>query len=157
MSYPYQAHQIQEILLQPKCLPEGSGIEVETSGKENRSGKFETRPMLIDGGYHDMRFLGKAPRLKDVKTYDASFLLANHRVRGIGYCEIVKRNFRFKKSIPKGWHLNVCDPNLPTNDPAQNIHHPLEDFSPKDFKEFTSEAAKMWNIDLGWEWEGGLL
>lgn len=95
--------------------------------------------------------------LDNPDTYDASFLLANQRVRGVGYAGVARNNFRLKQRIPKGWHLNVCDPNMPTNDPRWNIHRPLPDFQTTDFRDFINQTAKMWNIDLGWEWEGELL
>lgn len=157
MPYPYKPHQIQEILEAEKCLPSGDSVEIVNTGSEHKSGQFHTRPELIDGGFHDMRYLGKAPLLNDPKTYDASFLLANERVRGVGYNEIEKHNIRFKRRIAKGWHLNVCDPNLPTNDDKQNIHKPLEGFSPTDFRDFINKTAKFWKIDLGWEWETELI
>jgi hypothetical protein len=31
MKYPYQAHQIVEILDQAKCLPEGETVEIESA------------------------------------------------------------------------------------------------------------------------------
>jgi len=156
MSYTYKPHQIEEFLRLEKCLPPGDTLELE---KMSHGGgrHFETRPQLVDGPYVDMRYLGKAPELDNTETYDANFLLANQRVRGVGYDPTGKWNFRFKKRIPKGWHLNVCDPNLPTNDDAQNIHHPLPGFQTTDFRDFINQTAKLWNIDLGWEWEGGLL
>lgn len=48
-----------------------------------------------------MRYLGKAPELDNPETYDASFLMANQRVRGVGYEAIGRRRFRFKKSVPR--------------------------------------------------------
>jgi len=156
MTYQYKTHQIQDILSKEKCLTSDDTLELEQSGKSGKGRTFDTRPELIDGGYHHMRYLGKAPVLDDPTTYDTSFLLANHRVRGIGYNEIERQNFRFKKSIPRGWHLNVCDPNLPTNDDKQNIHQPLENFNPTDFHDFINQTSKIWKIDLGWEWEGEL-
>ena len=156
MSYPHPTHQIQEIISKPKCLPAGEAVELERCGKERKSMKFETRPHLIDGGFIDMRFLGSAPRLDQPETYDASFLIANQRVRGVGYNPIARENLRYKNRIPKGWHQNVCDPNLPTNDVRQNIHQPLAGFAPSDFQDFMSQTAKMWNIDLGFQWDGGL-
>jgi hypothetical protein len=156
MSYPHPSHQIQEILEQKKCLPPGAPVELARCGKERKSAKFETRPQLIDGGFIDMRYLGSAPRLDQPETYEAAFLLANQRVRGVGYNPLARENLRYKRRIPKGWHQNVCDPNLPTNDVRQNVHHPLPGFAPTDFQDFVSQTAKMWNIDLGWDWEGGL-
>jgi hypothetical protein len=156
MNYPYKLHQIEEILRMEKCLPPGDTLELEKMRNDGMGRHFDSRPQLVDGPFVDMRYLGKAPELDNPDTYDASFLLANQRVRGVGYNPIDRRNFRFKRRIPKGWHLNVCDPNLPTNDPEQNIHDPLEDFSTTDFRDFINQTAKIWKIDLGWEWEGEL-
>jgi hypothetical protein len=156
MAYPYKTHQIQEILNAEKCLPADDTVELQSVGNGGKGRAFETRPELTDGGFVDMRYLGKAPISDDYSSYDASFLIANQRVRGVGYHEIGQQRFRFKKRIPKGWHLNVCDPNLPTDDPKQNIHHPLPEFSVTDFHHFIQQTAKMWKIDLGWEWESDL-
>ena len=157
MSYLYRSHEIEEILQKDKCLPPGDTLELEKMSKGGGGRRFETRPHLLDGPFVDMRYLGKAPELDNPEGYDASFLLANQRVRGVGFEPIGRNNFRFKKRIPQGWHLNVCDPNLPTNDPERNIHHPLPDFKTTDFRDFISQTARMWKIDLGWDWEGGLL
>lgn len=156
MTYPYQPNRIQEILDSPKCLPEGDSGDWKKMGKGSSGSIFETRPQLIDGPFVDMRYVAKAPMPQSVTTYDANFLLANHRVRGIGHNEVGRHNFRFKRKIPKGWHLNICDPNLPTNDPKQNIHKPLPGFSPTDFHDFISKTAKLWKLDLGWSWKGDL-
>jgi hypothetical protein len=156
MTYPYKPHQIDEILQKDKCLPPGDKLELEKMSKGGIGRHFESRPQLVDGPFMDMRFVGKAPAFDKPETYDASFLLANQRVRGVGYDSIGRQNFRFKKRIPKGWHLNVCDPNLPSDVPKQNIHQPLPDFSTTDFRDFINQTAKMWKIDLGWEWEGEL-
>lgn len=151
MNYPHPTPQIQEILDKPKCLPPGGTVELKRSSSGGRA--FDTRPLLVDGPFVDLRYVGKAPVLDDPTSYDASLLLANQRVRGVGYHEIGRGNFRFKQRIPKGWHLNVCDPNLPTNDPAQNVHHPLPGFTVGDFHDFIGQTAAMWKIDLGWEWD----
>jgi hypothetical protein len=157
MRYPYKAHQIEEILQKEKCLAPGDKLELEKMSHGGKGRHFESRPQLVDGPFFDMRYVGKAPQLDNPETYDASFLLANQRVRGVGYHPIGRQNFRFKGRIPKGWHLNVCDPNLPTNDPKHNIHLPLPDFSTTEFRDFINQTAKMWKISLGWEWEGELL
>lgn len=156
MSYPYKPHQIEELLGKEKCLPAGDTLELEKLGKNGTGRHFETRPQLVDGPFVDMRYLGKAPELDNPETYDAAFLLANQRVQGVGYAGVARNNFRFKERISKGWHLNVCDPNLPTNEPLQNMHRALPDFQTTDFRDFIDQTAKMWNIDLGWEWEGEL-
>jgi hypothetical protein len=157
MNYPYQPHQIGEFLNAEKCLPSGDTLALQKMGKGGIGRHFESRPQLVDGPFVDMRYLGKAPVLDRPETYDASFLLANRRVRGVGYEAVGRWNFRFKKRIPKGWHLNDCDPNLPTNDPGQNIHQPLPDFSATDFRDFINQTARMWKIDLGWWWKIELL
>ncbi len=155
MNYPHPTHQIQEIVEKPKCLLPGGALELKRSG--GGAGRtFDTRPQLVDGPFVDLRYLGKAPVLDDPTSYDTSFLIANQRVRGVGYESVGRSNFRFKQRIPKGWHLNVCDPNLPTNDPGQNIHHPLSTFTVTDFHDFICQTATMWKIDLGWEWEAEL-
>jgi hypothetical protein len=155
MNYPYKPHQIQEILELPKCLPPGDTLELQRSGKGGGR-EFETRPQLIDGPFVDLRYVGNASLLDDPTSYESNFLIANQRVRGVGYNEIGRGNFRFKQRIPKGWHLNVCDPNRPTNDPERNVHQPLPDFAVTDFRDFISQTAGMWKIDLGWEWEAEL-
>jgi hypothetical protein len=156
MNYKYATHQIAEIISSEKCLSRDDGLQIKRSGEGKKQANFDTQVDLIDGGYHDMHFLGKAPRLDRVDLYDSAFLLGGHRVRGIGYNEIARNNLRMKKRIPKGWHQNICDPNLPTTDPKQNIHQPLERFTPSDFKDFINQSAAIWKIDLGWQWEGDL-
>lgn len=156
MNYRYKPHQIEEILRLEKCLPPGDTLELEKMSQGGSGRHFETRPQLVDGSFVDMRYLGKAPELTNPETYDASFLLDNRRVRGVGYEPVGRHRFRFKGSPPKGWHLNVCDPNLPTNDPKQNVHHPLTDFQITDFRDFINQTAERWHIDLGWKWEGEL-
>lgn len=154
MSYPHSIHQIREILAEPKCLPPGTTLDLHQHG-DSRS--FDTRPELVKVGFVDMRYLGHTHAYDDPTTYHASFVLANQRVRGVDYDPVGKRNFRYKKRIPKGWHQNVCDPNLPTNHDAQNVHHPLEGFAPTEFIDFINLTAKLWNIDLGEDWKGGQL
>lgn len=153
MRYRYKSHQILEFLNAEKCLPGEDTVELEKMGKSGKGRHFETRPELLDGPFVDMRYLGKAPILDEPSSYDASLLFANQRVRGVGYESVGRHNYRFKKRIPKGWHLNICDPNLPTNAPAQNVHEPLPDFQTTDFRDFINQTAAMWKIDLGWQWE----
>ena len=156
MNYVHPPHRIIEILNNDKCLSEADALELQSMPKSKKGRHFDTRPELIDGPFVDMRYLGKAPVLADTTTYDASFLLAGQRVRGVGYARLARNNLRFKQRIQKGWHLNVCDPNLPTNDPKQNQHQPLPDFAPTDFRNFIDRTAAMWKIYLGWQWETDL-
>lgn len=156
MNYPYPPHRITELLDAKKCLSEPDTLELQSMPKSSKGRKFDTRPELVDGPFVDMRYLGKAPVVTDSTTYDASFLLAGQRVRGVGCAKLARNNLRFKQRIPKGWHLNVCDPNRPTNDPKRNVHQPLPEFSPTDFRDFINKTAEMWKIDLGWQWETDL-
>jgi len=142
MNYPYKVHQIQEIMEKDKCLSPGDKLGVEGSGGSVTGLHFETRPQLKDGPFLDMRYLGKAPLPRETTSYESSFLLANQRVRGVGYDAVGRQNFRFKQKIPKGWHVNFLDPNLPTNDPKRNIHHPLPEFSVTDFHAFINQTAR---------------
>ena len=153
MSYPHPVHQIREILAASKCLPPGEALDVHKHGDAR---EFDTRPQLAKGGFVDMRYVGRTHAYDDPSTYHAVFLLANQRVRGVDYEPVGQNNFRYKKRIPKGWHQNVRDPNLPTTDEAENIHQPMEYFAPTDFVDFIQKTAKLWNIDLGEEWTGGL-
>lgn len=84
MSYPYKPHQIEEILRLEKCLPPSDTLELERMSKDGIGRHFESRPQLVDGPFVDMRYIGKAPELDNPETYDASFLMANQRVRGVG-------------------------------------------------------------------------
>src|SRR5690625_881217 len=138
-----------------KFLSEKSARMLDST-RGGRGRKFDTRPMLVSKVFVDMRYVGKAPILDDPRSYSTAFLLANQRVRGIDFNEIGRWNFRYKRRIPKGWHQNVCDPNLKTNDPKRNVHHPLPNFSPADFRDFIRKTAEMWNIDLGSEWKSDL-
>lgn len=157
MKYPYPAPRIEELVRHEKHLPEGDLLVVMPASKGKGIHSFETRPQLVEGPFLDMRYLGKAPVPADTKTYDATFLLANQRVRGVGYAEVGRHRFRFKERIQVGWHLNLCDPNVPTTDPRRKVHQPLNDFSVSDFHEFIRKTAALWRIRLGEEWEGGLL
>ncbi len=157
MKYPYSAAQIKPILNAPKQLPEGAVLEIDKTDKGGLGRRFETRPQLCEGGFLDMRFLGKAPILNDPSTYDATFLLANQRVRGIGFTPVARHNLRFKKRIEQGWHLNVCDPTVSTTDPRSNIHQPLSNFEVTDFLDLIQKAAQMWHISLDNALEGSLL
>lgn len=151
MNYRYPSHRIQEIVQAPKSIQVGHTLSIER--KANHGSKFDAPVELLDGPFCDMRFLGKANRNDDPTTYDASFLLDQQRIRGIGHNAVARRNFRAKRRIPKGWHQNICDPNAETSDPAWNRHDPLPDFSPNGFGDFVRKAANLWNIDLDWEAE----
>lgn len=151
MNFRYPRHSIQEIIQASKSIAVGHSLSIEK--KASHGSKFDAPVELLDGPFCDMRFLGKAGRNDDPASYDSSFLLEQQRVRGIGYNPVARRNFRAKLRIPKGWHQNICDPNVATSDPEWNRHEALPDFKPSDFGDFVRKAADMWNIDLDWEAE----
>jgi hypothetical protein len=154
MSYQHPVHQIREIMAEPKCLPADITLGIHKHGDAR---EFDSRPELVKGGFVDMRYTGRTHAYDDPTTYHAAFLLANQRVRGVDYEPVGKQNFRYKKRMPKGWHQNVCDPNLPTNHDAHNVHQPLDNFEPTEFIDFINLTTKLWNIDLGEDWKGGQL
>ena len=53
-----------------------------------------------------------------------------------------------KQVIPKGWHQNVIDPNLPLDSADFNRHLPLPNFDPAELTAFFIATARLWHIDL---------
>ncbi len=151
MNFRYPRHQIQGIVSADKCLNEGRTLAVEARGEHGA--RFDTPLDLVDGPYTDLRYLGRAGRSSLPETYDATFLLDQQRVRGVGYSPVGRQNFRAKLRIAVGWHQNICDPNVPTDHPDWNRHDPLPDFAPTDFSDFIRKTAALWKIDLRWEEE----
>lgn len=149
MNFRYPRHRIQEIVQAPKGLSEGKAFTIERKGEQGA--KFETPVDLLDGPFCDLRFLGRAGRQDEPTSYDASFLLDQQRVRGVGHCAVARQNFRAKRRVPAGWHQNICDPNMPTDHPEWNRHESLPDFAPVDFQDFVRQVAALWVIDLSWE------
>jgi len=148
MPYPIPSHRIHEIVRAPKCLQDGETLELTSKGPAGSG--FDVMLDLIDGPYTDLRYLGKAHDLGKVDGYDASLLLAAHRVRGVGFNAVGRQRF-YRQRISAGWHQNILDPNLPTGHDDYNRHDPLPDFAPTDFKDFITKTARIWNIDLAWE------
>jgi len=153
MNFRYPSHRIAEIVNAPKCVTGSQPVQPEKKG--THGARFDIPLDLIDGPFADIRYLGKAGRLDDTTSYDAAFLLDQTRVRGVGFSPLGRMNFRAKLRMPPGWHQNICDPSVATDDPNWNRHEPLPGFAPTDFNDFTRKTASLWKIDLGWE--GGLL
>lgn len=149
MTYQFPVHRIREIVNAPKCVTEGHAIAPEQKGSHGAA--FGAPVELTDGPFCDLKFLGKAGVLNDPTTYDATLLLAAHRVRGVGHCAVARNNFRRKERIPSGWHQNVCNPNAPTDSDDWNRHETLPDFAPTDFSDFIRKSSGLWAIDLGWQ------
>jgi hypothetical protein len=146
MSYPIPKHRIDEIVTAPKARPDNQPLSVEKQGEHGA--KFTVWVDLVNGQFLDLRYLGKATILTQPPSYDASLILAAHRVRGIGFNAVGRNNLRAKKRLPAGWHQNLCNPNLPTLDPEYNRHEPLRGFAPSDFGDFIRQCARLWMIDL---------
>ncbi|OAM90731.1 hypothetical protein OH491_03160 [Termitidicoccus mucosus] len=151
MNYRHPEHRIHEIVQSPKCLNDGQTFTIKSTGEH--SAHFTVDLALLDGPFLDIRYTGRAGRTNIPSSYDASLLLEQQRVRGVGYCAVERQNFRAKLRIPKGWHQNICDPNVATNHPAWNRHEPLADFAPTDFSHFIQLTSNLWNIDLNREEE----
>jgi hypothetical protein len=149
MSYRYSAARIHEIVTAEKCLADGQTIEPRKFGVGGL--KLLCDLELKDGPFLDLKLHGKAGRLTVPGSYEAALLLNAERVRGVGYAEVERKNFRTKLRIPAGWHQNICDPGAPTGSLEANRHVALPEFNPTDFSDFTAKVARMWNIDLGWE------
>lgn len=150
MNFRYPPARIHEIASLPKTVREGQQVfPPQKKGTEGLS--FRVDLDLMDGPLLDLELYGKAGVSSIVTSYDATLMLEKQRIRGIGYDATGRKNLKTKKSIPKGWHENVIDPNRPTNDPAYNDHRPLPDFEPHEFEDFTRKVAIHWNIDLNWE------
>lgn len=144
---PYQipSHRLQEIVLAPKCVQLGQSLDFQKKG--SKGNKLDTRLELKDGPFVDLRFFVHCGNNEQPTTYESGLCVAGPRVRGIGYSP-VRRMRKYREYIPKGWHENVIDPNLPDGDDDANRHFPLPDFHPTDLKDFTKKSATRWHIDL---------
>lgn len=100
-------------------------------------------PALIDLRLHVRAAVFDTPEM-----FEAALILATERVRGIGWNPAGKKRFYGKQIIPKGWHQNVIDPNLPPDDPDKNRHLPIRNFEPTDLAAFFTFAARLWHINL---------
>jgi len=159
MSYPYTPHQIQEIvkaakvLRRPELLTSGGPIPFTKFGDHGK--RIDLLLDLVDGpALIDLRFHVRAPVFDDPETFEAALILANERVRGIGWDATGRKRF-YKHVIPKGWHQNVIDPNLAPGHADGNRHVPLDDFNPTDLADFFTKSAALWHIDF--HFEEGLL
>lgn len=151
MSFRLPRHRILEIVKAPKAITSNHSLELQNDVKHNAN--FDVPVELTEGAYCDLRYLGRAGRKDKPETFDASFLIEQQRVRGIGYCPVARNNFRAKLRIPAGWHQNICDPNMPTHHAEWNRHEALPNFAPADFYGFVRSCAELWSIDLLWEEE----
>jgi len=150
MTFRYSLARIHELVSAPKSVSEGQQVfPPKKKGKDGLS--FRCDLDLIDGGFMDLEFYGKAGIADIPGSYDSTLMIEKQRVRGIGFNATGRKNLKNKVSIPKGWHENVIDPNRSTKDPAYNRHEALPGFKVEGFEDFTRKVAKKWNIDLQWE------
>lgn len=156
MSYRYTPPQVQEIakaakvLRRPELLEAGEPIPFTKYGDHGK--RIDLLLDLVDGPpLLDLRFHVRAPVFDNPETFEAALILANERVRGIGWHATGKKRFYGRQVIPKGWHQNVLDPNLEPGSPDQNRHLPLDNFKPTDLADFFTKAAALWHIELHFE------
>lgn len=145
MSFRYKTAQIAEIVKAAKVLREGRSLVFRGYGEKSKS--LDVDLDLKDGALLDLRLRISGGRFDDPTTYEAALILADQRVRGIGYSATRRMRF-YKERIPKGWHENVIDPNLPTRDDHYNRHEPLTGFEPTDLDDFLRKVCQRWNIEL---------
>ena len=156
MSFPYTSHQIREIakaakvLRRPELLNPGEPIPFDKYGDHGK--RIDLMLDLVDGpALIDLRFHVHAPVFDAPDTFEAALILANERVRGIGWHATGKKRFYGKQVIPRGWHQNVIDPNLTPGHKEQNRHLPLDGFNPTDLADFFAKAAALWQIEIHFE------
>ena len=143
--YPIPSHRLHEIVRATKCLQAGEAVAFLNKGSKGK--KLDVRLDLVDGEFVGLRLFVHCGDHEKIKSYESGLCVAGPRVRGIGYSP-VKVMRKYKAFIPKGWHENVIDPNLPDTDDDANRHIALPGFDPTDLQDFTRKSAKRWHIDL---------
>jgi hypothetical protein len=148
MSWPYSAAVVHELVKAPKSLAPGQQATFALQGDHGR--ELTVMLELVDGGLFHLRLIVAAGRSDSPETYEASLLLNNRRIRGVGFSKIERKKY-FKTHIPKGWHENVHDYLLPITDPGHNRHDPLPDFTATDLQDFLRKVCTRWNIHLDFD------
>jgi hypothetical protein len=152
MSFPFRTDQIRDIVTTSKVLrrPEqlSASEPVPFLKYGDRGKRIDLALDLPDGqSFIDLRFHVHAPVFDNPETFEAALILANQRVRGVGWHATGKKRF-YRLAIPRGWHQNVIDPNLPPGHDNYNRHLPLTHFDPIDLAAFFAKTAKLWNLEL---------
>jgi len=145
MSFRYKSFQILEIVKAAKVVREGQSLAFRSYGEKGKV--LDVYLDLKEGALVDLWLRICAGRFDDPTTYEAALILADQRVRGIGYSATRQARF-YKERIPKGWHENTIDPNLPTRNEDRNRHEPVKDIEPTDLGGFLQKVCKRWNIVL---------
>lgn len=143
MSFRYRTHQIQDIARAAKQVREGQSLTFKSYKDHGKHLEFDLD--LNKGALVNLRVVITAGRYDEPETYRAALLLEGTRIRGVDYSELEVKRF-YKPVIPKGWHQNIIDPNLPTRD--LNRHEALPDFEVIDLADFLSKLAKLWHIEV---------
>ena len=148
MAFRFPAQRIHEIVRSIKVVREGQSAEFRRIGGSSSTMAVELD--LMDGPFVDLKLIVSATDASEPYTYSAALILEGARVRGIDYVPIARRR-RFKVRIPKGWHENVEDPNLPRGHEHQNRHREMPDFAPTDLADFLRRVTHHWNIETSIE------
>ncbi len=145
MSFRYKSFQISEIAKAAKAIREGQPLTFRSYGEKSKV--LDVDLDLKEGALVDLRLRVSAGRFDDPTTYEAALILADQRVRGIGYSATRRSRF-YKVRIPQGWHENAIDPNMPTRDDDRNRHESVAEIEPTDLDDFLRKACKRWNIEV---------
>lgn len=148
MAFRFPSHRILEVVRAPKCPRSGQRIVWESEGQAGK--RLQLDLDLVDGPLIGIRLLVNSHDSSVPTGYRAALVLEGERVRGVDYSPIARKKF-YKEFIPQGWHENLIDPNLPTNDSNRNRHLPLPDFAPIDLRDFVRLLAERWHIELNFE------
>ena len=146
MSFRYRSHQLQDIVRAAKAVREGQSLAFKNYKEHGKHLELELD--LQDGPLVNLRLVITAGRYDETETYRAALLLDEQRIRGIDHSDIEVKRF-YKTVVPKGWHQNVIDPNLPTRE--LNRHDPLPDFEVGDLADFLGKVAKLWYIEMAFD------
>ena len=141
------SHRLRELIEAKKCL-RGMEIKWKNEGKTGRSLRLPLD--LVDGSFVDFVLYIAAGELKDPTTYRTALVLDGERVRGVDFSEIERSRF-YKPYLVKGWHQNMIDPNLLSDDLNRNRYLSLENFDPVDLEDFLRNLCQLWHIDLAFE------
>lgn len=152
MIYRYKSHQILDVVKAEKVLRHDRDLRFINYGDRGKGLRADLD--LADGPLLDLWFRVAAGRFDDCTTFEAALILADKRIRGIGYSATARKRF-YKDKIPKGWHQNICDPNLDTTDLDFNRHVALDEFEVTDLDDFLHKVCEQWHIAL--PQKGGLL
>ncbi len=145
MNFRYRSYQITEIVKAAKIVREGQSLKFKSYGE--KSGVLDLDLDLKDGSLLDLRLHITAGRYDEPATYEASLTLADQQVRGSGHSHTKRARF-YRTRIPRGWHENVIDPNLPTGHDNYNRHESLAAFELLDLVDFLRKVSERWNIEL---------